>query len=124
LRTGNGVITMKQNAILSQVNSSDSVTQVFADKRYEITLKLSQEQISQILNYRLIQKMEQNNDCFDEYLLIAERIKSSQLSDKFCRFFSAELAPLVDNLIQENTDSYAITNFQHRMLRKFTDNES
>lgn len=115
---------MKDNVILSKAQNLDPATDAKHNKEYEITISLTQEQISNILDFRLIQKMEQNNESFDEYLAVAERIKSPHLSDQFCRFFSTELTPLLHEVIHENTDSYAITNFQYRMLRKFTKNET
>ena len=115
---------MKENATPSETQNPDPTMDAQHNKVYEITISLTQEQISNILDYRLIQKMEQNNESFDEYLAVAERIKSPHLSDQFCRFFSAELQPLLHEVIHENTDSYAITNFQYRMLRKFTKNET
>lgn len=88
-------------------------------KTYDITLRLTAEQISQILDYRLGQKIELDNDNIEELLNTAECIKSNKLSDKFCRFFTSELTPLLREVMGSGSDSYEITNFQHRMLRKF-----
>ena len=88
-------------------------------KTYEIKLSLTPAQISEILDYRLGQKIEHDHGNIESLLNTAECIKSSKLSDEFCRFFASELTPLVNNLISNESDSYEITNFQHRMLRKF-----
>ena len=90
-------------------------------ENYEIKLSLSKEQISQILDYRLGQQIEHNSEDIQQLLNVAECIKTSELSDNFCKYFAAELKPLLKELISKHSDSYEITNFQHRMLRKFSD---
>lgn len=90
-------------------------------KTYEVKLNLTAEQISEILDYRLGQKIELENGDIEELLNTAECIKSDKLSDEFCRYFTAELSPLVGQLISTGSDSYEVTNFQHRMLRTFAD---
>lgn len=89
-------------------------------KTYEVKLDLTAKQISDILDYRLGQKIEHENGDIEELLNTAENIKHDKLSDNFCRYFAAELSPLIDQLISSASDSYEITNFQHRMLRKFS----
>jgi hypothetical protein len=108
---------MNNNVITSQFNSPiKDMT-----KTYEIKLNLTTEQISEILDSRLGQKIEFENDNIEELLNTAECIKSDKLSDQFCRYFTSELTPLLSKLVASDTDSYEITNFQHRMLRKFAD---
>lgn len=89
------------------------------DKQYNITLSLSTNDISNILDFRLGEKMDQGEEDIDTYLNIAECIKSSELSDAFCKYFTNELRLSLKQLISYDTDSYEISNFQHRMLRKF-----
>jgi len=111
---------MSHKATISHFIKSDLQTSDDISKTYEIKLKLTREQISDILDYRLGQKIEHSNGDIEKYLPIAECIKSSNLSDEFCRFFANELTPLIQHLVSNDSDSYEITNFQHRMLRKIT----
>jgi len=89
------------------------------NKTYDIKLSLTVEQISQILDDRLGQKIEHGSDNIETLLNTAECIKSTALSDEFCQFFASELTPVVMELISSDSDSYDMANFQHRMLRKF-----
>lgn len=109
------------NVINTPFNSSKTDSVENMTKTYEVKLNLTAEQISEILDYRLGQKIEHENEDIEELLNTAECIKSDKLSDEFCRFFASELTPVVDELISTGSDSYEVTNFQHRMLRKFSD---
>lgn len=109
------------NVINTPFNSSKTDSAEAMTKTYEVKLNLTAEQISEILDYRLGQKIEHENGDFEELLNTAECIKPDNLNEEFCRFFTAELTPLVYQLISTGSDSYEVTNFQHRMLRKFSD---
>ena len=111
---------MNNNASISNFIRPDLQTADDMSKTYEVKLNLTRQQISDILDYRLGQKIEHSNGDIEKYLPIAECIKSSNLSDEFCRYFANELAPLIQHLVSNDSDSYEITNFQHRMLRKIT----
>ncbi|MDH5393235.1 MAG: hypothetical protein OEY11_08630 [Gammaproteobacteria bacterium] len=113
---------MDNYTTLSQFKRAGSQARESQAKNYDIKLTLTREQISNILDYHLLQKIEQHNGATEDCLTIAESIKASQLSEQFCRFFTAELSPLLNQLMQQDTDSYAITNFHHRMLRKIANN--
>lgn len=89
------------------------------NQSYEIKLTLSRDEISSILDSCLGQKIEHAGDDIEKYLDLAECIKSSNLSEEFCRYFSSELSQLLVQLVGHESDSYEVTNFQHRMLRKF-----
>lgn len=105
------------NVISNPFNKSEDIM----NKTYDIKLSLTRQQISDILDYRLGQKIEHENGDMETLLNTAECIKSSKLSDEFCRFFATELTPLLSDLMSSSSDSYEIANFQHRMLRKFAD---
>jgi hypothetical protein len=90
------------------------------NKTYELKLQLTTEQISEILDCRLGQKLEHAEDNIENLLKFAECIKPSNLNDQFCQHFIAELAPVVNKLIGCETDSYDMTNFHHSMLREFS----
>ena len=109
------------NVIDTPFNSSITNSAEDMTKTYEVKLNLTAEQISEILDYRLGQKIEYEKGDLEELLNTAECIKSDKLSDEFCRYFTTELSPLVGQLISTGSDSYEVTNFQHRMLRKFAD---
>lgn len=89
------------------------------NETYDIKLSLSRDEISSILDSCLSRKIEHAGDDIEKYLDIAECIKSSNLSEEFCRYFSSELSQLLVQLVGHESDSYEVTNFQHRMLRKF-----
>jgi len=107
------------------MNNSNVISKSFTtgsnkmNKTYDIKLSLTVEQISQILDDRLGQKIEHSSENIETLLNTAECIKSNVLSDEFCQFFTTELTPLLNELIGSDSDSYEVTNFQHRMLRKF-----
>lgn len=111
---------MGNNTFIKQLIPTDCQSPGQMKKTYEIKLNLSAEEISAILDFSLGQKIEHSSDDIEHYLTIAENIKSDKLSDEFCRYFASELTPLVKELISDKSDSYQIANFQHRMLRKFS----
>ena len=110
---------MNNKITISSIIKSDLQPVEKMSETYEIKLNLTQEQISDILDYRLGQQIEHSSGDIEKYLTIAECIKSSNLSDEFCRYFTNELTPLIQQLVSNESDSYEIANFQHRMLRKF-----
>lgn len=114
------VDVMNNRATISDFIRSDLHAADDMSHTYEIKLKLTREEISNILDYRLGQKIEHSTKDIEKYLSIAECIKSSNLTDEFCRYFASELTPLIQQLVSNDSDSYEITNFQHRMLRKFS----
>lgn len=103
------------------INPSFNTTSDDFTKSYEINLQLTAEQISEILDYRLGEKIEHKGNDLRGLLNTAECIKPANLSDEFCRHFISELQPLLSQVISHNSDSYEMTNFQHNMLRKFAD---
>jgi len=111
---------MNTQATISDIIRSDLQVADDMSQTYEIKLNLTREEISDILDFRLGQKIEHSNENIEQYLNLAESIRSSNLSDEFCRYFASELTPLIRQLIGNDSDSYEITNFQHRMLRKFS----
>ena len=86
---------------------------------FEFSLKLTREDITTILDHSLGQRMDQEVDDMTPYLKIAECIKAENLTDEFCNDFVAHLGPIVKQLIGPETDSYAMNNFHHEMLRHF-----
>ena len=111
---------MNSKQVITQLIKSDLQTEDKMQKTYEIKLELTKNQISDILDACLGEKIENNNDDIEKYLHVAECIKSSNLSDEFCNYFATELNSVVKELIGSNSDSYEISNFHHRMLRKFS----
>jgi len=110
---------MNNKATISSLIRSDLQPVEKMSKTYEIKLNLTREEISNILDYRLGQQIEHSSGDIEKYLTVAECIKSSNLSDEFCNYFASELTPLIQHLVSNDSDSYEITNFHHRMLRKF-----
>jgi hypothetical protein len=86
---------------------------------YDIKLTITREDIGDILDHCLEQKISRNLEQADSLLKIAECIRTSNLSETFCQQFAAELGSVLQAIIGSATDSYEVTNFQHRMLRKF-----
>lgn len=115
---------MKNNSVLKQMIQSGFHSKNGMNKTYDVKLKLTADEISQILDYCLVQKIERAGDDIAEYLSIAENIRSEKLSEEFCQYFAQELTPLLKDLISDKSDSYQMSNFQHRMLRKFSDNST
>ena len=111
---------MSHKATISHFIKSDLQTADDVSETYEVKINLTREQISDILDHRLGQKIEHSNGNIEKYLPIAESIKSSNLSDEFCCHFVNELTPLIQHLVSNDSDSYEITNFHHRMLRKIS----
>jgi len=111
---------MKSKQVITQLIQSDLQIDKKMQKTYELKLELTKNQISDILDSCLGEKIQNNGDDIEQFLHIAECIKSSNLSDEFCKFFTSELNTIVKDLVSSKSDSYEISNFQHRMLRKFS----
>ena len=115
---------MNSNKSVIQLIQSDLLTDKPIQQTYDVNLSLTRDQISDILNACLGKKIECNNDNIEQYFNIAEQIKSSNLNHKFCNYFAAELKPILQELVSKNSDSYEVSKFHHRMLRKFSNYHS
>jgi len=111
---------MKNNTYMKHMIQTDLQSSHSMRKTYEIKLNLTADEISSILDFCLAQKIEHSSDDIEQYMNIAENIRSDKLSDEFCRYFANELTPVVKELVGNKSDSYLMSNFQHRMLRKFS----